>query len=201
MTTWNHLDLETPRFWPVGPINLLGKWTSQSKLKPRPTTFPPRESTWSSHTTQKCRFLGPLYDHSPNLFQTHPWLVHDRGDLQNQYPKTNGCPIKRSILIKHEHPNPLSSQAMPAQSTAWRPRKHWTRTPNTTYSNKIVRTRSMHDITKFVVNANHQRSQPIPSHCTMCQYVECHLLIILLPLLMPLVECLSTANIAYSSDA
>ena len=44
-------------------------------------------------------------------------------------------------------------------------------------------------ITKFVINANHQRSQPTPSHCTMCQHVECHLLILLLFLLMPLVEC------------
>ena len=40
----------------------------------------------------------------------------------------------------------------------------------------------------FVINANHQRSQPIPSHCAMCQDVECHLLILLL-LLMLLVEC------------
>jgi hypothetical protein len=45
-------------------------------------------------------------------------------------------------------------------------------------------------ITKFVINANHQRSQPTPSCCVMCQYVECHLLIlILLFLLMSLVEC------------
>jgi hypothetical protein len=47
-------------------------------------------------------------------------------------------------------------------------------------------------ITKFVINANHQRSQPTPSHCAMCQYVECHLLllilILILILLMPLVE-------------
>ena len=36
----------------------------------------------------------------------------------------------------------------------------------------------------FVINANHQRYQPRPSHCTMCQHIECHLL-----LLMSLVEC------------
>ena len=42
-------------------------------------------------------------------------------------------------------------------------------------------------ITKFVIDANHQRSQPTPSHCAMCQYVECHLLI--LSLFMPLVDC------------
>ena len=42
----------------------------------------------------------------------------------------------------------------------------------------------------FVINANHQRSQPTPSHCTMCQYVECHLLnLLLLLLLMPRNEC------------
>ena len=47
-------------------------------------------------------------------------------------------------------------------------------------------------IMKFVINANLQRSQPTPSHCAMCQHVECHLLnliIILLLLFMPLVEC------------
>ena len=44
-------------------------------------------------------------------------------------------------------------------------------------------------ITKFVINVNHPRSQPAPLHCTMCQHVEWHLLIlILLLLLMPLVE-------------
>ena len=44
--------------------------------------------------------------------------------------------------------------------------------------------------TKFVVDANHQRRQPTPSHCAMCQQVGCHLLILLLLfLLMPLVEC------------
>jgi hypothetical protein len=42
----------------------------------------------------------------------------------------------------------------------------------------------------FVINAYHQRSQPTPSHCTMCQHVECHLILILIILLlMPLVEC------------
>ena len=43
-------------------------------------------------------------------------------------------------------------------------------------------------ITKFVINANHQRSQPTPSHCAMCQHLKCRLRILLL-LLMPLVEC------------
>ena len=42
---------------------------------------------------------------------------------------------------------------------------------------------------KFVINANHQRSQSTPSHCAMCQHVECHLLILILLLLMSLVEC------------
>jgi hypothetical protein len=41
---------------------------------------------------------------------------------------------------------------------------------------------------KFVMNANHPRSQPKPSHCTMCQHVECHLPILLLIIMMPLVE-------------
>jgi hypothetical protein len=41
----------------------------------------------------------------------------------------------------------------------------------------------------FVINANHQRRQPTLSHCTMCQYVECQLLVFFSFLLMPLVEC------------
>ena len=43
----------------------------------------------------------------------------------------------------------------------------------------------------FVINANHQRSQLTPLHCVVCQYVECHLLILILIFLlfMPLVEC------------
>ena len=40
---------------------------------------------------------------------------------------------------------------------------------------------------KFVINANHPRSHPTPLHCTMCQHVQCHLLILIL-LLLPLVE-------------
>jgi hypothetical protein len=43
---------------------------------------------------------------------------------------------------------------------------------------------SLSYIINFVINANHPRSQPTPSHCTTCQYVECFFL-----LLMPLVEC------------
>jgi hypothetical protein len=42
-------------------------------------------------------------------------------------------------------------------------------------------------IMKFVINANHLRSQPTPLHCAMCQQVECLLLLLLL--LMSLVEC------------
>jgi hypothetical protein len=40
-------------------------------------------------------------------------------------------------------------------------------------------------IMEFVINANHQRSQPTPSHYAMCQHVESHLLILIL---MPLVD-------------
>ena len=32
----------------------------------------------------------------------------------------------------------------------------------------------------FVIDANHQSSQPTPSHFAMCQYVECHLILLLL---------------------
>ena len=42
-------------------------------------------------------------------------------------------------------------------------------------------------ITICVINASHQRSQPTPSHCAMCQYVEYLLLLFLL--LLPLVKC------------
>ena len=41
-------------------------------------------------------------------------------------------------------------------------------------------------IIKFVINANHSRSQPTPLHYVMCQLGECHLL---LHLLLPLLEC------------
>ena len=45
---------------------------------------------------------------------------------------------------------------------------------------------------KIVINANHHPripwSQPTPSHCITRQHVECHLLILLLLILMPLVE-------------
>ena len=41
----------------------------------------------------------------------------------------------------------------------------------------------------FVINVNYQRSQPTPSHCAVCQYVECHFLSLVM-LLMPLLKCL-----------
>ena len=37
-------------------------------------------------------------------------------------------------------------------------------------------------ITNFVIKANHQRSQP--SHCAMCQHVECHILIIIISIIL-----------------
>ena len=42
-----------------------------------------------------------------------------------------------------------------------------------------------------ILSLMHPRSQLTPSLCTICQYVECHLLILILIhlLLMPLVEC------------
>ena len=40
-------------------------------------------------------------------------------------------------------------------------------------------------ISRFVIDAHDQRSQPIPSYCTMCQHVKCFIL----RLLMPLGEC------------
>ena len=43
-------------------------------------------------------------------------------------------------------------------------------------------------IAECVIDANHLRSQSTPSHCAICQHVECLLLLFLL-LLMPLVEC------------
>ena len=46
---------------------------------------------------------------------------------------------------------------------------------------------SLSYIINFVINANHPRSQPTPSHCAMCQHVECLLLLLLL--LLSLVEC------------
>ena len=52
----------------------------------------------------------------------------------------------------------------------------------------IVTFSPLYNITKYVINAINQRSQPTPSHCAMCQYVECHILLVLV-LLMSLVEC------------
>ena len=43
---------------------------------------------------------------------------------------------------------------------------------------------------KIVINANHQRSQPTPLHCAVCQHAECHLIIIIIIIsLVPLVGC------------
>ena len=42
---------------------------------------------------------------------------------------------------------------------------------------------------KFVIDANHSRSQPTPSHYAMCEHVECHLLTFILLLFMSLIGC------------
>ena len=44
-------------------------------------------------------------------------------------------------------------------------------------------------ITKFVIYANHLRSQPTPLHCARFQHVECHLRILIHILLMSVVGC------------
>ena len=47
---------------------------------------------------------------------------------------------------------------------------------------------SLRYIVGVVINANHHRSQPTPSHCAMCRYVGLLLLLLLLPLLELLVH-------------
>jgi hypothetical protein len=63
--------------------------------------------------------------------------------------------------------------------------KTWTLFEHSEYKilSSVYTLTSLPYITKSIVNANHQRSQPTPSHCAMCQHVECHLL------LPPLAEC------------
>ena len=56
-------------------------------------------------------------------------------------------------------------------------------------------------ITKFVINANHPRSQPTPSHCVMCQHVECHLLILILLLFLVVIIAMVTLYCSLMSHA
>ena len=52
----------------------------------------------------------------------------------------------------------------------------------------LIVTFSLPCIMGFAIDANHQRSQLTPTHCTTCQCVECLLLIVIILLLEPLVE-------------
>ena len=52
-----------------------------------------------------------------------------------------------------------------------------------------------------VFNANHQRSQPIPSHCATCQYVECLFLLLSLILLMSLVDLMVHGSTSLSENS
>src|SRR6202048_2861463 len=45
-------------------------------------------------------------------------------------------------------------------------------------------------ITNYVINANHQRSQPTTSDCAMCQYVKCHLILLFLCHLLNVGACI-----------
>jgi hypothetical protein len=68
-------------------------------------------------------------------------------------------------------------------SHSWNPRNRIVRSSNLTPYCHI----SFPNITEFVIDANHQRSQPIPSYCVMCQHVEC-LFLLSSSSLMSLVE-------------
>ena len=91
-----------------------------------------------------------------------------------------------SFLIIEVHPklHNINFHNVTHSLISWNPREHMFIVQISPYCHI-----SLSYIMKFVITSNHQRSQPTPLHCVMCQYVECHLLILILLLLMRLVEC------------
>ena len=119
----------------------------------------------------------------------HPHFIHEsecHESLAATEHRKLRAPFSTTLMEIHPKLRNINLHNIIHSLISWNPRGTDLRSSNLTPYYHI----SLPCITNFVINANHQRSQPTPSHCAMCQYVECHLLIlILLLLLMPLVEC------------